>query len=221
MLKLPAVCGCVLLLTVFKCQPAWATPIVSSEVTVLESGEFLYTYVISGVDEGMKVDHLNLVFTLSHGPTFPSSFSFPAGWYFSILNSGYVANTGYFFGTASNPCPPGDLECGVIRAGQSAVISFTSGYAPKAGTFSLYEAPLGEWGTGAWITGAALLPNSGGTPWETTYHEQLWHVRGGYYPWYEASLPDGGSTLSLLVTAIAVVLTYRAVALAWRRARPT
>lgn len=158
-------------------QKSIAAPATEGSVSFDDStGQYTYEYVVSGVDQGRKVTGIGWVVTEGTGspqPEYlPLSWTVPFFWSFLPGHDGpvpggvWMSNTGASEG--NNVFPP-DPTWGILLSEQTRTFSFTTGYAPRDGTYFLVENAEDSEVNYQFITGTTVIPNYDGSiveiPW--------------------------------------------------------
>ena len=152
------------LLLLFSRVEAFALPIVSGSSS-FDANTSLYTYMydVSGVDPGRKVTSVSwLVSNVAEQPAYlPTSWTVPFFWGIYTGGGGYwQAGTGDNDGYHDFPI---SSEWGTLLTGQTRTFSFTTGYAPRVGTYRLFENQNGSEINYNVLYGTTVVPNYDGS----------------------------------------------------------
>lgn len=180
------------------------------------AGLYTYTYTVSDVDPGRKVTGIAWVVIEGAGapqPAYlPLSWNVPYFWNFLPGHDGpvpggvWMSNAGTNDGGSTFPLDP---TWGILLAGQTRTFSFTTGYAPREGTYFLVENADGSEINYNFLTGTTVVPNYDGSLVET-----LWQGQNTLNP--ISSVPEP-STLSLLFGALAMSGFFHVIRLRIRK----
>jgi hypothetical protein len=165
-------------------RPGEAAPIMSGSYVENADGTFTYSYEVSGVDPGRKVTGVAWVVlegaAAPHPAYLPLSWTVPYFWSLLPGHGGPIAGgvwtsaTGQNFsvpsgGTRDIPTGP---NSGTLLAGDTRRFAFTTGYAPRLGTYVLVENQDGSEQNYQFLTGTVWLPAYDGSLVETAWSGQ-------------------------------------------------
>lgn len=167
-----------------------AAPIADGSVSFDDStGQYTYEYVVSGVDPGRKVTGINWMVIEGLGapqPEYlPSSWTVPFFWSFLPGHDGPIPGGAWLSSTGAsegNNVFPIDPTWGILLSGQTRTFSFTTGYAPREGTYFLVENAEGSEVGYQFLAGTTVIPDYDGSIPETLWSGQDTFNRPAGFP---------------------------------------